>query len=289
MNSFVQTLGGLLGAASFVDISPVLSTNMDGWQAHPQISIINDSRSHERDGYYLQLLVMPEHVGSHVDAPAHVHESLMHRTIDTFPVDALLRPGRKVSATSLDLQPGEQLTLGDFARLADEQGVQVHPGDIVLVEFGWDKHKDRSDGGTPAAASGSWWGGNAPGFAEDLCQWLAAAGPAAVGTDTAACDIAVKDGRILSAYGHDTYFLPKDILILEGLRGLDRVPGEFFFMALPLRIQSGSGSPIRAVAGFQKEPEPRSSMQGAAGVGGVCKSPQPPGSMTGGCGRWACC
>jgi kynurenine formamidase len=247
MESLTFQMGRLLGNARFVDISPVLSSSMDGWQSHPDITIISDSRSHERDGYYLQLLVMPEHVGSHVDAPAHVHESLMHRTIDTFPVDTLLRPGKKISAASLDLRPGDQLTLADFTSLADEQGVRVHAGDIVLVEFGWDKYKEEAEPEATGAA-GSWWGGNAPGFAEDLCAWLAGVGPTAVGTDTAACDIAVKGGKILSSHGHDTYFLPKDILILEGLCRLDQVPGEFFFMALPLHIHAGSGSPIRAVA-----------------------------------------
>ena len=250
MESLAAKMERLLSGARFIDISPVLSTSMDGWQSHPEITIISDSRSHEKDGYYLQLLVMPEHVGSHVDAPAHVHESLMHRTIDTFPVDTLLRPGKKISAASLNLQPGEQLTLGAFTELAEGQGVDVRAGDIVLVEFGWDKHKDATE---PPAAAENWWGGNAPGFAEDLCEWLASVGPTAVGTDTAACDIAVKDGKIRSSFGHDTYFLPKDILILEGLCNLNRLPGEFFFMALPLHIRNGSGSPIRAVAVCQPE------------------------------------
>jgi arylformamidase len=96
----------------------------------------------------------------------------------------------------------------------------------------------------PAARRGK----NEPGFAEDLCAWLADRRVRAVGTDTAACDVAVRDGKVLSAYGHRQYFLPNDILIIEGLRRLAEVPPEFHFIALPLRLHGGSGSPLRAIA-----------------------------------------
>ncbi len=42
--------------------------------------------------------------------------------------------------------------------------------------------------------------------------------------------------------------LEKQVLIIENLSNLDQLPDFFLFLALPLKIRAGSGSPIRAVA-----------------------------------------
>lgn len=245
MTNTLDNLSAILSAARFVDLSPTISSNMPGWSTHPSVTVISDARTHEMHGYFCQVLLMPEHTGSHVDAPAHVHSNLMDRTIDTYPLNKLIAPGKKLDATSLDLQPGDLLTLEQFKALASEQRFDVRAGDVVLVEFGWDRYL-RDDFRTSPAAR-RWWGENEPGFAEDLCAWLAEADIAAVGTDTAACDSAVIGGTVTAEYGHAKYFLPNDILIIEGLTGLDQLPNEFFFIGTPLRIAGGSGSPFRAI------------------------------------------
>jgi kynurenine formamidase len=42
--------------------------------------------------------------------------------------------------------------------------------------------------------------------------------------------------------------LEKQVLIIENLTNLDQLPDFFLFLALPLKIRGGSGSPLRAVA-----------------------------------------
>ena len=44
--------------------------------------------------------------------------------------------------------------------------------------------------------------------------------------------------------------LEKQVLIVENLCHLEELPDFFLFVALPLKIRAGSGSPIRAVALF---------------------------------------
>ena len=41
---------------------------------------------------------------------------------------------------------------------------------------------------------------------------------------------------------------PRRILIIEGLCNLAALPAVSYFLALPLRIDGGSGSPLRPVA-----------------------------------------
>jgi kynurenine formamidase len=69
----------------------------------------------------------------------------------------------------------------------------------------------------------------------------------AVAADTAGCDVAARDGEIISGYGHTHAFLPNGILIVEGLHGLEQVPATGLFLALPLKIGGGTGSPVRVL------------------------------------------
>ena len=44
--------------------------------------------------------------------------------------------------------------------------------------------------------------------------------------------------------------LEKQLLIIENLTNLGELPDFFLFLAMPLKIRAGSGSPVRAVALF---------------------------------------
>jgi arylformamidase len=68
-----------------------------------------------------------------------------------------------------------------------------------------------------------------------------------VASDTAACDNAVVEGEIGAGHGHSHWFLPRGILIVEGLRGLAKLPPTGLFVALPLKIKGGTGSPLRVL------------------------------------------
>jgi hypothetical protein len=82
-------------------------------------------------------------------------------------------------------------------------------------------------------------------LAPAACEYLADVGVAAVASDTAACDVAAKDGKIIAGHGHSRYFLPRGILIVEGLRHLADVPSSGLMVVLPLKINGGTGSPVR--------------------------------------------
>jgi len=251
MSAISGLVDSLVNDYQFADLSPQIHSNMPNCNIHPTVSVVHDARSHQKDGYYCQLLVMPEHTGSHVDAPYHVHADLPEKTIDTYPGNYLIRPGKKVNVEELDLKPGDLLNLAMFRRLAAEQDVTVERDDVVLVQFGYDKYRDENT--FTASDDYHWWGGNEPGFAEDLCKWLSELKVRAVGTDTEGCDAAVVDQDITEMFGHTTYFLPNDILIIEGLQNLSSVPGEFLFLAIPFNIERGSGSPLRVLGAFPND------------------------------------
>jgi arylformamidase len=250
MATDATSIANALSRGVFYDVSPPLEEGIPVWPGHPPLVIHKDARNHAQHGYFSQTIVISEHTGAHVDAPAHVAASLMSETIDTVPVDALIGPYKKYDLTGLDLAAGETAGADDLRAAEARDGFGLEPGDIAIMQFGWDRHL-KPAGADPEERA--WIAGNTPGLSEEACRYLADAGVKAVAADTATCDSAVVDGVILSDPGHKTHFLPRGILIVENLVGLAAAPATGLFIALPLKIAGGSGSPIRAVLVAEEE------------------------------------
>jgi kynurenine formamidase len=239
-----QTLAGLLARATYYDVSPTIHVGMPGVRVHPQLAIDAQARNHAEHGYFVQALSMSEHTGAHVDAPAHILADRMDETIDRVPAQALIAPYKKYDLSALDLTPGRLVTAAELRAVEERDDFALDAGDVAIVQYGWDRYY------RPQSADEDermWWIDNAPGLAADACQYLVDAAVRAVASDTATADTAMVDGAITSDVGHTTYFLPNGILLVESLVGLAAAPARGVFLALPLKINGGSGSPIRAV------------------------------------------
>ena len=235
----------LMEGMECIDLSPILMNDMPRWPSHPPL-VINQTVTHGHDGYYCQTLFMPEHIGSHVDAPAHIHSNLMDRTIESFPAGYLLAPAVTYPLYTLGVVAGREVTVEEITILERKMGDVAGEGDIVLLNYGWEGHA-RSDIEWKDFAY------NAPGLDEAAVKLFMERKVRAVGSDTMTCDQAVERAVSHKSYGHDVYWLPNNILIMEGLVNLGRLPVRSFFIALPLKIKRGSGSPIRCVALVPKE------------------------------------
>lgn len=246
----LETLAGLLARATFYDVSPTIRVGMPRWPAHPPLEIDGQARNHAEHGYFVQWLAMGEHTGAHVDAPAHIHADRMEQTIDRVPAQALIAPYKKYDLSGKGLVPGELATADDLRALEERDGFSLDRGDVAIVDYGWDRYYRPE---SPDEAERMWWVENSPGLSAEACRYLAEAGVRAVASDTATCDTAVVGGAIVSDVGHTTYFLPNGILIVENLIGLSAAPSSGLFIALPLKIHGGSGSPIRAVLVVEEE------------------------------------
>jgi len=240
MSTTIADLTALLTQFEIVDLSPLLERGIPRWPAHPHL-IIDPTVTHEHDGYYCQALHIAEHTGAHVDAPAHAVPQCMADTIETLPIDALIGPAVVYDFAPRNLGPGDLLSARDFLAWERKHGERVSRGEIALLHFGWMKHW-RTDGGWRFYAE------NEPGLDESAVKLLAERGVKAVGADTIAVDKGMKDGVSSPAWGHRKYWLPEGILIIEMLANLDKLPARCLFMALPLKIKNGSGSPIRPIA-----------------------------------------
>ena len=244
----IQALAQLLGRMHVVDLSPIFYTNMPGWHSHPNVMIVEDARNFAQNGYFLQTLLLPEHSGCHVDAPAHVLPDKTDQTIDIFPANALCGVTKKIDLTQENYAPGDLVPLSKVEEVMKRAGITIEKDDIVVFNFGYDKYL--VDVEKKPAHQRNWWGENEPGLTEEVCRFLSETGVKAVGSDTPACDIAQVKGKTTAGFGHAKYFLPNGIFIIEGLYGLANVPDRFYLLALPLKIKGGSGSPLRPIALF---------------------------------------
>ena len=234
-NEAVATVLGALRQFRVHDASPVIEPDMAMFMVYegPEITRLF---SHDEQGAAANRIALAEHTGTHVDAPFHFDPDGL--TVDRLAPDALLlRPFKKLDLSGAEPAPGQLLGADALEAAAERAGVAVEPGDVAIIEMGWDRHRDR----------GAWWGRNAPGLDESACRYLVEAGIVAVASDTGGCDVALVDGEMGGGDGHSRWFLPRGVLIVEGLQGLAEVRASGLFIALPLKIADGTGSPLRVL------------------------------------------
>jgi arylformamidase len=209
---------------------------------HVQVENISDRGPDEVVGVTANMWTLPEHSGSHVDAPSHFISGA--KAIHELPIDALFfQPFKKFDLTAENPQPGEPVSRDHLAAAAERAAIALEPGDVAVVDFGWDQYLP----GGAAGKDASWWGMNEPGLSDDACEYLANAGVSAVACDTSACDFSMLNGQFSAGSGHTKWFLPQGILIVEGLTRLSEVPAAGIFVALPLKLENGTGSPLRVL------------------------------------------
>ena len=226
-----------LRAARVIDLSQMLEEHMPHFPTHSKF-FHNLWGSYWHGGRSLSYqLVMHEHNGTHVDAPAHFVSDAIpqaHVTIEKIPVEHLL--GRGVRINCQGMKAGEYVTRERVAAWEGGHGA-LQAGDIVLFDFGWAVRWGLRPQDERYAHD---W----PGVGMDAAEYLISKKVAALGVDTLSPD----PPEALRTRPIHPVVLEKQVLIIENLCNLEQLPDFSLFLALPLKIRAGSGSPVRAVA-----------------------------------------
>ena len=234
----LELLNRALNPSRVVDLTHTLGEGIPSFPTHPKFSR-NGWPSHD-DPAELNQLVLSDHSGTHVDAPAHFVPGVddpRRVSIENVSIDAFVGPAVRLRLGPFE-STGVAITASEIIDWESAHGA-IQRGDIVLFDFGWGKAHWAPVPRGFAHAIG--W----PGLARDAAELLVARGAKAVGTDCLSVDPAGASGGDLAA--HYT-LLPSGVLILENLANLDLLPDRCFLIALPLPIAGGTGSPVRAIA-----------------------------------------
>ncbi len=144
------------------------------------------------------------------------------------------------------LEPGDGVTPDDLDAACEAQGVQVGPGDILLVSTGRDARRE---------AEGPWDPGHGlAGLDGECVPWIAERDIAMLGCD-GANDIMPPNTNRWPLPIHVCCLVAMGVHLLDNLdlSGLAAVceeerRWEFLFTVSPLQIQGGTGSPVNPVA-----------------------------------------
>jgi kynurenine formamidase len=209
------------------------------------------------------LIVLGTHVGTHIDALAHVsQDGRLHGELDA---RAEQMGGRFLTGGVQDVAPmvcrgvlldvpaalgiegcppAYEITVADLEQTVRAQRTPVAAGDVVLIRSGWGKRWDDR-----AAYVGAESG--VPGVGAAGARWLAAAGVRAAGADTIAFEHLPAKAGHARLPAHRILLVEHGINIIETL-SLEEIAAagirEFVFILSPLHLIGATGSPVRPLA-----------------------------------------
>lgn len=262
MNSYISEL---LDKARVFDLGQVIAPGMPHHPNQPPFGYTllkkhGDIYLDQKISFCNDMFMMGGHTGTHLDALAHVAKE--NRVADDVDVTNLQDYQKGLAVMGIENTPpivkrGILLDIpklfnvkvlphdcgigeNDLKRALQEQGVTVHKGDVVLVRTGWIQYWDDRKKYLSVADG-------VPGVTPDGAKFLASMGVAFVGSDNVGFEkipphhlpchvILLKENKIQIM----------EMLNLEALAANEIY--EFLFVALPLKIKGGTGSPIRPIA-----------------------------------------
>ena len=205
-----------------IDLSHPINSDMPGVEITP-------ARVLSKDGWNATTLSLYSHCGTHMDAPFHFLPA--GETIDRQPLEALVGP-----ATVVDISPAQPRQLISVDDVLP-QLEQIEPGARMLIAIRTDWYKQY---GTDRFRN------ELPRISLELAEWLVERKVALLGVEPPSVADVNNMQELTSVH---QVLLKARIVIVEGLACLDQIKSDAVqFVALPLKVTGGDGSPVRAIA-----------------------------------------
>ena len=236
-----------------IDLTHPFNEETIYWPTAPQTFELEEDFVGDTGDYFYaaHVLATSEHGGTHLDAPFHFAEdeeaAQDQWTTDEIPLDRLM--GNAVVIDVRDAAAEDrnyQVQTSDFEQWEDEHGA-IPDEAIVLLDTGSAQYWPDAEAyiGTDERGEEALADLQFPGLHPEAAEWLVENRSIhAIGLDTPSIDYGPSEGfeshRVLFA---------ENIPVFENLNNLSELPPTgAYVMALPMHIEGGSGSPLRAVA-----------------------------------------
>ncbi len=203
------------------------------------------------------------HVGTHVDALAHVsHQGRLHKGLDARQAQSAGRfdslgihklPPFVGRGVLLDIPAhlgleccvgGYEIGVSVLEAAAEAQGTPICAGDAVLIRSGWGRYAD-----DPERYIG--YDSGVPGVGERGARWLAQQGASLVGADTIAFEVLAPGAGHALLPAHRVLLVDAGVNIIEVLN-LEELGAagcyEFLFVLAHLNVFGATGAPARPLA-----------------------------------------
>ncbi len=212
-----------------VDLSVPISPRTPMFPAYPPPAF-TPWTTREAHGFYAESLFLISHTGTHVDAPFHFEPT--GKKLHEVPLDRFVARGHVLDVRGI---AAKAAILPKHLAAAQPTGSnRVRSGDAILLRTGWWERRR----GASAYLSEN------PGLTGAAAKLLVEWGAGIVGIDTANIDRPDD-----ATYPAHHALLRSDVPIIENVANLAALRSStFLLLALPLRLEGVSGSPIRLVA-----------------------------------------
>ena len=231
---------------SLVDLTYAFNERTIYWPTAKRFKLTVVAHGHTGAGFFYAAnnYEAAEHGGTHVDSPIHFAEG--RQTTDEIPLRNLVGSAVVVDVSARALQNRDYLvSVRDFLRWERANG-KIPRRSMVLLRTGWARFWPNAARymGTAQRGQEAVPKLHFPGLHPNGARWLVRnRAVKAVGIDTASID-----------YGQSKLFVTHQVLgaanvpVFENLN-LQRLPLKgFTVFALPMKIDRGSGGPLRAIA-----------------------------------------
>ena len=236
-----------LAEARFVDLSHAFNSRTIYWPTAQKFKLTEVADGETEGGWHYSAnnFEGAEHGGTHLDAP--IHFSADGDTADKIPLRKVIGAAVTVDVRAKANADADYLiTPADLMAFETANG-RIARDTIVLLRTGWSSRwpDARRYLGTAERGNAAVPKLHFPGLSEEAAEWLVQQRRIkAVGIDTASID-----------RGQSTDFRAHRVLgaaqvpVFENVTNLNRVPVKGFqVIALPMKIEGGSGGPLRTIA-----------------------------------------
>ena len=230
-----------------IDLSYPFNEDTIYWPTATEFTLTEVAEGETEGGYYYAAndFAAAEHGGTHLDAP--VHFARGGDTADQVPLERLVGDAVVVDVSESALADRDYLITKADLRSWEKRNGRISRGSIVLLRTGFGQYWPDAERylGTAERGPDAVPMLHFPGLGEDGARWLVDRRHVkAVGIDTASID-----------RGQSTDFLSHRVLgaantpVFENVAHMDQLPSRgFHVVALPMKIEGGSGGPLRIMA-----------------------------------------
>lgn len=233
-----------LGPLDLVDLTHALSPTSPSWPGAPHL--VATVEADYPQGYFARQLSLPEHAGTHLDAPAHFVRGAA--TVDVLALADLRGPAVVVDVRAQAQKGADyQVTAADLEAWERAHGAMPDHA-LVLMRSGWDERWPDEARYRNADAKGVM---HFPGFSVEAIAWLIAHHPSfvGVGVDTMSID----PGALSTSFPAHRKLLAAGKYGVENLGGLAALPARGAVVTVaPLKLSGASGAPARVWADVPK-------------------------------------
>ncbi|HYL11789.1 MAG TPA: cyclase family protein [Terriglobales bacterium] len=229
------------GFAAVIDLTHTVGSSTPTYEPQEKSAFrVKTVATVKKDGYFAREICLPEHFGTHIDAPAHFAQGLW--TVNKIPTERLLAPLVVLDVkANVERNPDYQISLDDIATWEKANG-QIPQGAVVMARTGWESRWSSVKDYRNADAKGVM---HFPGYSEEAARFLVEGrNTIGLGIDTLSIDYGPsKDFPV------HKYTLSHSLYHLENVANLGLVPeaGAMVVVA-PMKLDGGSGGPVRILA-----------------------------------------